>query len=76
MSLKSKFERYTVAEWFLLLVGAVVLSIQVYRYATDSLADNTMELAVFAISFCLVIAPKAIIGFIKAARGIGSDKEE
>lgn len=70
MSLKEKYEKYTVQEWIALVLGTIVMGIQIYRYATNSLAEWPLETAVFAASSMLMFAPKTILDLIRKARGL------
>lgn len=69
-NLKEKYQKYTVQDWIALVFGAVTMGIQVFRYATNTLADNGLEGVVFCIAFLLLFAPKTIVDLIKKVRGV------
>lgn len=67
---QSFLKRYGIKEYIFLLIGSVVISIQVFRYATNTLGDWKMETAVFALAFMLLFAPLTILNIIRKARGL------
>lgn len=69
-NLKDKYSRYGVQEWITLVFGVVILGIQVYRYATNGLADYTMEIFVAIFSVLLIISPLTLLNLIRKARGL------
>ena len=70
MSIKDKYSKYGIEDWIALIFGTVIMGIQIFRYATDSLADNTLELVVFAFASMLMFYPKLILDLIRKVRGI------
>lgn len=69
--LKEKFNQYKVREWLTIIIGLVICAIQVYRYATNGLADAiSKELIVTAIWLLLIIAPKTLNDVVRKARGL------
>lgn len=68
--IKRKFGRYGLQEWAVALLGFVTLCIQVYRYATDSLGENGVEIAVFCLAVLLMFSPLTILNLIRKARGL------
>ena len=70
MSIKNNFKEYGIQEWIALIFGTIVMGIQIFRYATNSLADSGLEAVVFALSFMLIFAPKTILDIIRKVRGI------
>ena len=70
MSIKDKYSKYGIEDWIALIFGSVIMGIQIFRYATDSLADNALELVVFAFASMLMFYPKLILDLIRKVRGI------
>lgn len=67
---QSFLKRYGVKEYIFLLIGSIVMGIQVYRYATNTLGNWELETAVFALAFMLLFAPLTILNIIRKARGL------
>ncbi|MDB9801196.1 hypothetical protein OAB94_02340 [Flavobacteriaceae bacterium] len=70
MSLKEKYQKYTIQDWIALMFGSVIMGIQIYRYATSSLGDGGLEVVVFGCASMLMFYPKLILDLIRKARGI------
>lgn len=70
MSLKEKYQKYTIQDWIALIFGSVLMGVQTFRYATDSLGDNALEIVVFGCASMLIFYPKLILDLIRKARGI------
>jgi hypothetical protein len=68
--LKEKYSRYGIQEWITLIFGVVILGIQVFRYATDALADYKLEIFVAIFSVLLIISPLTLLNLIRKARGL------
>lgn len=68
--IKPKFKRYSPQEWIAMAIGSALWVIQVYRYATNTLADNSLEIPVFCIAFLLTFAPLTLLNIIRKARGV------
>lgn len=68
--IKEKYRKYRIQEWIALIFGIILLSIQVFRYATNSLAENGLEIVVFAIAFMLIFAPRTILEIIRKIKGL------
>ncbi len=69
-TIKKKFDRYGLAEWFLLLVGSVLIGVQVYRYATNTLTEWKLETVVLAVAVLFLLSPLTLINIIRKARGL------
>jgi len=65
-----KFKKYTFQEWFALIIGVIIWTVQTYRYITNTLSDSVFELGVFAIGGMLLFQPLMILNLIRKARGI------
>jgi hypothetical protein len=65
-----KFKRYSFQEWFALVIGVIIWTVQVYRYITNTLSDSNIELVVFAIGGMLLFQPLMLLNLIRKARGI------
>jgi len=65
-----KFKKYTFQEWFALIIGVIIWTVQTYRYITNTLSDSVLELGVFAIGGMLLFQPLMILNLIRKARGI------
>ena len=64
-------KRYGVKEWLGVVLGLVIISIQIYKYATNSFNhDFTVEIGVFSIGAMLLFAPLTILNIIRKARGL------
>ena len=68
--LKEKYDKYSIQDWIALVFGTVTMGVQLYRYATNNLADSGLEIVVFALASMLMFAPKTILDLIRKARGI------
>lgn len=68
--IKKKFGRYGLQEWAVAFLGFVTLAIQVYRYATDTLGENGVEIVVFCAAVLLMFSPLTILNIVRKARGI------
>lgn len=69
-NLKTKYKRYGVSEWITLVIGVLIFAYQAYKYVTDSLGDNAVELVVLVVWLLLIIAPLTLANIIRKARGI------
>ena len=58
MSIKTRRE---VAYWFMLIIGVGIMSIQFYRYATNTLSYTTAEMIMNVISVAFMIFPRFIL---------------
>ena len=47
--------------WLMGIVGAIIMLIQLYRYATNTLSYTTLEMGMNIISIALMILPKFIL---------------
>lgn len=65
-----RIKKYGFSECFVWLLGACALSIQLYRYATNTLDGSNLDLAVFAFSVLFIFAPLTLVNIIRKARGI------
>ena len=63
--IKDKWANYSIREKASMIIGTIVLCIQVFRYATNSLGENGVEIVVFGLSFLLMFAPIVIVELIK-----------
>ena len=54
-------QRRELVLWLMAAVGAVIMLIQLYRYATNILSYTTGEMAMNVISVSLMIFPKFIL---------------
>lgn len=68
--LQEKYNRYGLSEWAVAILGVITLGIQIFRYATDSLTDNGVEIFVFCASVLLIFSPLTILNLIRKARGM------
>ena len=53
--------RREVAYWFMLIIGVGIMSIQFYRYATNTLSYTTAEMIMNVISVAFMIFPRFIL---------------
>lgn len=53
--------RRKIGYWFLLIVGISTISFQAYKYFTNKITDNQLELVVFIIGLALTLAPQYIL---------------
>ena len=58
-------QRRELVLWLMAGVGAVIMLIQLYRYATNTLSYATGEMAMNIISVALMIFPKFILNLAK-----------
>jgi 1,4-dihydroxy-2-naphthoate octaprenyltransferase len=65
-----KYSRYGIGEWVVLFFGIVLMAIQIFRYATNSLADNKLEAFVCGLSILLMLSPLTLLNLIRKAKGI------
>jgi hypothetical protein len=70
MATPPKYKRYGTQEWIAISIGTALWIIQTYRYATDNLGDNNLELVVFAAANLLVFSPLTILNLIRKAKGL------
>lgn len=68
--IKDKFNKYGLAEWFLMIFGACILLVQGYKYTTNSLGEWKLEVAVTLVSFLFVRYPMLLADLIRKARGL------
>ena len=57
----SSQQRRELVLWLMAVVGAIIMLIQLYRYATNTLSYTTGEMAMNIISVALMIFPKFIL---------------
>ena len=69
-NIKEKYNRYGLSEWAVAILGVITLGIQIFRYATDSLTDNGVEIFVFCASVLLIFSPLTLLNLIRKARGM------
>lgn len=73
--IKKKFSKYGLAEWLLIIIGFVALSIQLFKYATNTLGEWTLEIAVCLIAFLFMRYPLLLADIVRKARGISPRKD-
>tara|TARA_B100000809_G_C15106092_1_gene518819 strand:+ start:643 stop:867 length:225 start_codon:yes stop_codon:yes gene_type:complete len=64
------YSRYGIGEWVVLFFGIVIMAIQIFRYATNSLADNKLELFVCGLSILLMLSPLTLLNVIRKVKGL------
>ena len=68
--IRKKLSRHGIASGFLLIAGMVLVSIQIFRYATNALGEWPLESAVFALAFLCIWKPVTLVNIIRKARGL------
>ena len=68
------FKKYGVWEYFLVIIGMILLSSQTYKYVIDTLEYRPLELIVFLAGVLLVSAPATLVGLVKQAARKKVDK--
>jgi hypothetical protein len=63
-------KKYGIAEYFLFVIGAVLLGVQVYRYASDTLEGAVLEITVTAVASLFILAPMTLVNIIRKAKGL------
>lgn len=63
--------RYKFSYWFTLFWGVVLATFQVYKYFTDNLSDNIIELFVFGFALLLILKPSFLVNLFEK---YGNDK--
>ncbi|MBO0323449.1 hypothetical protein J0X14_14165 [Muricauda sp. CAU 1633] len=73
--IKEQWGDYSFREKVAIVIGTVGLGIQVFRYATDTLSENTsVEVFAFVACFLLMFAPYVIVKIIKAKKGLKDEE--
>lgn len=70
--IKAKWSDYSLREKIAIILGSIGLCIQVFRYASNTLSENTgTEIFVFGASCLLLFAPLVIVELIKKRKSNG-----
>ncbi|RDY57728.1 hypothetical protein [Flagellimonas nanhaiensis] len=68
--IKEKWGDYSLREKIAIVIGSVLLTIQVVRYATNTLSENlNIEKWVFVGAVLLLFAPIVLVEIIKKRKG-------
>lgn len=65
-----RIKKYGFSECFVWVLGAVALSIQLYRYANNTLEGSSLDIVVFCASVLFLFAPLTLVNIIRKARGL------
>ena len=63
--IKEKWSDYSLREKIAIVIGSGLLSIQGFKYATNDLGSNAVEISVFTFGFLLLFAPIVLVELIK-----------
>ena len=69
------FKKYGIWEYFLIIIGMVLLTKQTWAYIVDKLEFEPLELIVFLVGVLLVSAPNFLVSLVKKYSGKLTDKQ-